>query len=49
MTRTTAHATDRAGAFALGLGCASAGPDDLAPAVGPTLDRYLTGPLAGLA
>ncbi len=24
---------------------ASAGPDDLAPAVGPTLDRYLTGPL----
>lgn len=24
---------------------ASADPDDLAPAVGPTLDRYLTGPL----
>ena len=24
---------------------ASAGPDDLAPAIGPTLDRYLTGPL----
>ena len=24
---------------------ATAGPDDLAPALGPTLDRYLTGPL----
>ncbi len=24
---------------------ASAGPDDLAPALGPTVDRYLTGPL----